>query len=207
MAEKKTGFKGLPLVEQRTRTWRWYLAQVLGVISIVCLAAWIGWLIWGPDKTYVGLGLFMGMAIGFMFAAGFEVENDSLYIIPPRAEWGSYTLFWQVSADGSVTEAFEGMRNREEIFSMTDGDVIELQSIVRQTPHGNVLESHGVRLRVTDKSAAAAASFLNWFDNHSDADKLPPTDRFAKHLEREAQRTDLPFRLEVLPKPIAFKAG
>lgn len=205
-----TGYKGLPLEDQETRTWNWYVGETLMGIGLIAFIAWLSWLFLGPDKIRFNVSFAwssVAIAAGYV-GFGFVETNDLLYIVPTYIGGTAQRQYWHVSAGGAVGHAVSGqVYKRAEIFCLEEGEIIELKSIVRQLPTGLVMESHKIKLILQGACQHTITQFLGWYEEYRDPTRLPPTDRFEKQLQREAERTDMMFRLTVLPKPVLYRAA
>lgn len=130
-----------------------------------------------------------------------------VYRVPSRSAWGDVT-YWQVIEDGLVVEATPGFHGTAHLFSLRQQQEITITSIVRWIGNATpIFEKHRIRVTFSELNQQTVVQFVSWYYYYAHPERLPPTDRLEKQLEREAASTNLPFTIEVLPKPVRYKAG
>jgi len=121
-----------------------------------------------------------------------------LYFVPPRERWGART-YWYVDKKNQTKAASPGFHWRSRTFSIADGDVVQVNSL---TGLGLLLESALLRIRfAAPPTRDVAVAVIDWYEEHRYGVRLPSSQNLEQYLEFETFRTDLPFKVETVPKP------
>ena len=180
------GFSGLPLVNQVTRTKWWNYALAFGIVSGIFLIVWVIWLFWGPDDGVVISFVLLFIAfLGICASLGLKNVNDEFYVVA----LGDH-VFWSFK-NGSLERVPPGVWKRNEIFSLSSGDQIELMS--RQSQKNYKL--HRMKITIAGDNTLAVAAFVSWYLSHYESDDPQPTEVFLKYLAEVAACNDRPFQI------------
>lgn len=187
MSEKQVvGFSGLPLVNQVTRTNWWHYALLFGIVSGIFFFVWVSWLLMGPDGAIlISYILFFSACFSIVTSLGLKQVNDGYYVVA----LGDH-VFWSVK-NGRLERVCPGVWKRSEIFSLSNGDQIELMSRESQ----NTYKLHRIKITIAKDNAFAVAAFVSWYLQYYESDDPQPTEVFLKYLKEVAACTDRPFQI------------
>lgn len=187
MSKKQmVGFSGLPLAHQVTRTKWWNYALALGIASGIFVIAWLSWLFWGPcDGAVTSFVLLLIAYVSFIASLGLKNVNDEYYVVAPGEH-----VFWFFK-NGNLERVCPGVWKRCEIFSLSNGDEIELMSRESQKNY----KRHRMKIAIAGDNTFAVAAFVSWYLQYYESDDPQPTEAFLKYLTEVAACTDRPFQI------------